>query len=327
MNDIIARFAEAVLAGRHLQRPQVDELLTASTEALDDLLYWSGKIRRRFFGNAVRLCSIVPGRLGGCSQDCAFCAQSARYNTAIDKTPRLLSEDQVMAAAVEAKKNGVPRFGIVYSGKAVSEEELSRLETILAKIVRETGLKVCAALGIIDVEQARRLAAAGVTRYNHNIETSENHFPKIVTTHTWAQRVAAIRAAQAAGLDICAGGIFGIGETEADRVDMALALRALGVDTVPMNFLHPIPGTPLADVAPLKPLEILRTIALYRFIMPQTHLKLAGGRVSNLRDLQSWAFQAGATSILTGDYLTTAGRSAREDIRMLKDAGLSTADN
>jgi biotin synthase len=183
-------------------------------------------------------------------------------------------------------------------------------------------LSVCVSWGIITTEQARRLAGAGVSRYNHNLETSERHFGNIVTTHKYADRVRTIEAVKEAGLGICAGGIFGIGETEADRVDMALELRRLGADTVPMNFLHPIEGTPLGDAPTLKPRQILRIIAIYRFILPKTNLKIAGGRVLNLRDLQSWMFYAGATSILSGDYLTTTGRAVAEDMQMLADLGL-----
>jgi len=179
-------------------------------------------------------------------------------------------------------------------------------------------------LGIINEPQARRLAGAGLKRYNHNLETSRRHFADIVTTHNYTDRLDTIKAAQSAGLGICAGGIFGIGETDADRVDMAMELRRLGVDTVPMNFLHPIEGTPLGNAVTLEPREILRIIALYRFILPKVNLKIAGGRVLNLRDLQSWIFAAGATrtSILSGNYLTTAGRAVEEDRQMLADLGL-----
>jgi len=171
----------------------------------------------------------------------------------------------------------------------------------------------------------QRLAAAGVSRFNHNLETSRRHFKDIVTTHCYEDRVKTIQAALKAGLGVCAGGIFGIGETEDDRIDMAVELGRLGVDMVPMNFLHPIPGTPLGNTPALPPREILRIIALYRFILPKTHLKVAGGRVLNLRDMQSWIFYAGCTSILTGNYLTTAGRAVEDDLRMLKDLGLETA--
>jgi len=327
MNETITRIAEYVLDGGKVDRRQGETLLdeTADNTGLDDLLYWANKIRIKYFGNTVKICSIVPGRLGGCSQDCAFCAQSVRYDTHIDKKPVVLSDEEILAAAAEAKKNGVPNFGIVYSGKAITEEELTCLEKLIAKIKADYGLGLCASLGIIDDKQAKRLADAGLTRYNHNLETSERNFPEVVTTHVYADRVATIKNAQAAGLGICAGGIFGIGEDETDRIEMAFALRELGVDTVPMNFLHPIDGTPLGKIETLAPREILRIIALYRFILPDVNLKVAGGRVLNLRDLQSWIFYAGCTSILSGNYLTTAGRDTKDDIQMLNDLGLQAS--
>ncbi|MCK4959544.1 MAG: biotin synthase BioB, partial [Planctomycetes bacterium] len=275
-----------------------------------------------YFGNEVRVCSIVPGRLGGCDQDCAFCAQSVRYDTQVSKSVTVLSDDEILAAAKEANEKGVPYFGIVYSGRAITEKELSRIEKLIATIKSDYGMGVCVSLGIISADQAKRLVKAGAKRYNHNLETSERYFSKIVTTHDYSERVATIKTALDAGLKVCGGGIFGIGETEADRLDMAFQLRELGVDMVPMNFLHPIEGTPLGSAKKLEPMEILRIIAMYRFILPQTNLKVAGGRVLNLRDVQSWIFYAGCTSILTGNYLTTAGRSVEEDMQMLKDLGL-----
>lgn len=322
MNEVIKQYAKRVLDGDLLTREQALELTRAGQTDFEDLLYWSDQIRRRFFGNRVWVCSIVPGRLGGCSQDCAFCAQSARYDTPVEKTPKVLGDEQILAAAAEAKAGGVPNFGIVYSGRAVSESELDRLIGLIGRIKQEYGLGVCAALGILDAEQLDRLASAGAVRYNHNLETSERHFAEIVTTHAYADRVRTIEAAMAAGLGVCAGGIFGIGETEADRIDMALELRRLGVDTVPMNFLHPIAGTPLGEMKTLPPREILQIIALYRFLLPRVNLKVAGGRVLNLRDLQSWIFRAGCTSILSGNYLTTAGRAVEEDMQMLRDLEL-----
>lgn len=322
MNDLVQKLAEKVLAGEVLSQQQANELSAVSQEYLDDVLYWANQIRQRFFGNKVRVCSIVPGRLGGCSQDCAFCAQSVRYNTAIDKTPKILTDEQILDAAQDAARKEVPNFGIVYSGKAVSEAELKRLTGLTERIKCDYGLGVCMGLGILNREQMKRLARAGVVRYNHNLETSRRHFAEIVTTHSYDDRIRTIEAALDAGLKVCAGGIFGIGETEQDRIDMAIELRRLGVDTVPMNFLHPIPGTPMGEKKTLKPREILRIIALYRFVLPKTHLKVAGGRVLNLRDVQSWIFAAGCTSILSGNYLTTAGRAVQEDIQMLCDLGL-----
>ncbi len=322
MNETLSILAGRVLDGQLLDRAEIDTLLEESERDCDDLLYWANKIRQKFFGNKIKVCSIVPGRLGGCNQDCAFCAQSVRYETAVAKKPQLLRDDEILAGAARAVANGVGNFGIVYSGRAISEAELARIENLVRQIKDKYNLEVCVSLGIITADQAARLAAAGVSRYNHNLETSARHFGNIVTTHKYADRVRTIEAAKEAGLGICAGGIFGIGETEADRVDMALELRRLGADTVPMNFLHPIEGTPLGDAETLKPMQILRIIAIFRFILPKTNLKIAGGRVLNLRDLQSWMFYAGATSILSGDYLTTTGRAVAEDMQMLADLGL-----
>jgi len=322
MNTIINKLAEQVLNDQLLDREQIDGLCAESEKDADDLLYWANKIRQKYFGNKIKICSIVPGRLGGCSQDCKFCAQSARYDTVIEKKPKVLSDEEILKAAAAARDKGVPNFGIVYSGKAVNEAKLGRLERLIKIITQEYGLGVCASLGIINTEQMKRLAKAGLKRYNHNLETSERHFKDIVTTHKYADRVNTIKAAKQAGLGICAGGIFGIGETQSDRVDMALALRELDVDTVPMNFLHPIEGTPLADTETLKPKEILRIIALYRFMLPKVNLKVAGGRTLNLRDMQSWIFYAGCTSILSGNYLTTSGRAVEDDMQMLTDLGL-----
>jgi biotin synthase len=324
MNQQIEQYAKQILAGQLLERDDIATLSELSKDSFDDLLYWANEIRKANFGNKVKMCSIVPGRLGGCSQDCAFCAQSLHYDTAVDKTPQVLDDDQIMAAAVEAKQKGVPNFGIVYSGKKVSQSELDRLIALTERIKTELGMGVCMSLGIVSPENMQRLADAGVVRFNHNLETSERHFADIVSTHKYEDRVKTIEAGLKAGMGVCAGGIFGIGETEEDRIDMALELRRLGVDMVPMNFLHPIEGTPLGNAETMPPREILRIVALYRFILPKTHLKVAGGRVLNLRDIQSWIFQAGCTAILSGNYLTTAGRAVEDDLQMLKDLGLET---
>ncbi len=320
MNKKIADIAEKVLDGNLIDRDDIEFLFSLDND-FSDLLYRANRIREKFFGNKIKICSIIPGRLGGCSQDCKFCAQSARSETAFKET-KTLTDEQILDAAKQAKQKGVPSFGIVYSGKTISEKELARLEKLIPKIKNEIGISVCGSFGIIDCRQAKRLAQAGMSRYNHNLETSRNHFKNIVTTHDYDSRVETIKAAKKAGLCLCSGGIFGIGETDADRIDMAIEIRELEADMVPMNFLHPIAGTPLADTPRMQPREILRLIALYRFILPKTGIKVAGGRVLNLRDMQSWMFYAGATSILSGNYLTTAGRAVEDDIRMIKDLGL-----
>ncbi len=322
MNSKITKFAKIILTDGLLTRDQIESLVVESKDNIWNLLYWANQIRIEYFGNRIKVCSIVPGRLGGCDQDCTFCAQSARYDTHISKKAKTLSDKEILKAAIQAKKNGVPNFGIVFSGKAITEKELKRIEKLITRIKTELGLEICASLGMLTPDQVKRLADAGLSRYNHNLETSQRHFSQIVTTHNYTDRVKTIEAVKQAGLGICAGGIFGIGESDTDRIDMALELRRLDADTIPMNFLHPIEGTPLGNIQTLKPLEILRIIALYRFILPQTNLKIAGGRVLNLRDLQSWVFYAGATSILTGNYLTTAGRAVKDDIQMIKDLNL-----
>lgn len=321
MNTHISSLAQQVLASGLLDGQQIDSLAEQSKTAFFDLLYWANRIREKFFGSSVKICCIVPGKLGGCDQDCKFCAQSARYKTNVGR-PRLVSDEEILQSARRAKRHNVPNFGIVYSGRSITEKQFVRLQRLIKRIKADFGLQVCASVGIISLKQAKRLVQAGLSRYNHNLETSRRHFPNIVTTHSYDERVRTIIAAKQAGLGVCAGGIFGIGENEQDRVSMALELRSLGVDSVPMNFLHPIEGTPLGNCPTLSPREILRIIAIYRFILPDTHLKIAGGRVLNLRNLQSWMFYAGATSILSGNYLTTTGRPVREDLQMLRDLGL-----
>ena len=320
MNEKLAQIAKDVLAGKIIDKSEIEYLFSLDN-SLPDLLYWANEIREKFFGRKVKICSIIPARLGGCNQDCKFCAQSSRYETAFQET-KTLTDEQILDAARQAKQKGVPNFGIVYSGKTISEKELQRLEKLIPKIKNQVGIAVCAGLGIIDYEQAARLKKAGLSRYNHNLETSRNHFKNIVTTHDYDMRIETVKAAKKAGLGLCVGGIFGIGETDNDRIDMALELRELGADMVPMNFLHPIPGTPLADMSTMKPMEILWLIALYRFILPKAGIKIAGGRVLNLRDMQSWMFYAGATAILSGNYLTTTGRAVEDDLQMIKDLGL-----
>ncbi len=321
MNDKVAQIAKEILAGKIIDRAEIEYIFSLGDEDFDDLLYWANRIREKFFGKKVKVCSIIPGRLGGCSQDCKFCAQSAGHNTAYTKV-KTLTDEEIISAARKAKKLGVPNFGIVYSGKTINEEELAILEKLISKIKNEVGIGVCGGFGIIDYKQAQRLAKAGLSRYNHNLETSRNNFKNIVTTHDYDSRIETVKAAKKAGLGLCTGGLFGIGENDSDRIDMALQIRELGVDMVPMNFLHPIAGTPLADMPTMQPRQILQLIALYRFILPKVHIKAAGGRKLNLRDMQSWIFYAGATSIISGDYLTTAGRAVEEDLRMIKDLGL-----
>lgn len=286
------------------------------------LFHYASQVRRAFKGNKVRVCSIVNAKSGACPEDCAFCAQSARYAAPAPVYP-LLDTEEILKTARQAKEDGVKAFGIVISGRSIrNQAELEAIGNTMKSIRHEYGLDVHAAVGIMTREQIVYLKDCGMTMVNHNLETSERFFPSICTTHTYQERIATIRLLKEYGIKTCTGGIFGLGETLEDRVDMALLLRELDIDSVPMNFLHPIPGTPLMDRPPMPPMECLKTISLFRFVLPDKEIKVCGGRVKNLRDLQSMIFAAGASSVMIGNYLTTAGREPELDWQMLKDLGM-----
>ena len=325
----IADLAGRVLAGETLDRADVRRLVDLSADRHSQLLHHAHRIRTDRFGNAVRLCAIVPGKLGACGEDCKWCAQSCTAAPGVtppQRTPRR----EILAAAARAEQNHAAGIGIVNAGRRPAQRDLADVLDA-AQAVRadpNARIKLCASLGELTDDQARRLAAAGITHYNHNIETSRRMFAKMVTTHSFDDRLRTLDAARDAGLKLCCGGIFGLGETWDDRIDMALTIRdEVRPHVVPLNFLHPIPGTPLAGATPLEPMEILRIIAVFRFAMPNVDIKVAGGREANLRDLQSWVFYAGATSILVGNYLTTTGRSADDDLQMLADLGLEVVSD
>jgi biotin synthase len=263
-------------------------------------------------GNQVSLCSIINAKSGKCSEDCRFCVQSSHYRTAAPVYP-LKSITEVVAAAREAKNAGAARFSLVTSGRGPSAKELVGVVELVQAIRAEVPIQVCASLGILDQKGLQILKAAGVSRYHHNLETSREYFPQVATTHTFAERVATIRAAQAAGLEVCAGGIFGLGESEDDRISLALTLKELGVDSVPLNVLLPLPGTPMAAMKPLVVAEIIRSLALYRLILPEVPIRLAAGRESTLTDFLGMAFMAGADGMMVGGYLTQRGRQPDAD--------------
>jgi biotin synthase len=268
------------------------------------------KLARR--GTSFAFCSIINAKSGKCGEDCRFCAQSAHYRTGAPVYP-LLDRESVLAAAREAKEIGAGHFSLVTSGRGLGAEELPRVAELIAAIRAEVGIKVCASLGILDREALGQLRAAGLCRYHHNLETSAEFFPQVCTTHSFADRLATIRAAQEAGLSVCSGGIFGLGETEEDRLSMALTLQECGVDSVPINILIPLPGTPLAHLPSPEAREILRTISLYRLLLPGVTIRLAAGRESALADFLSAAFLAGADGMMIGGYLTQKGRSPEAD--------------
>jgi len=330
VDSTIQRLGREVLDGRTPSRGDLLQCAQLAAEQHYELLYWANQVRTKHFADTVRLCSIAAGRVGACSEDCKWCAQSAAFAPGRTE-PELAAAGDLASAARDAAAKHAASFGIVNSGRRPTADEFQVVLDAAGQIRRKCGreIRICASLGELTAQQAADLAAAGVGRYNHNLETSRRMYGQMVTTHAYDDRLATARIAMQAGMGLCCGGIFGLGETWEDRIDLAVTLRddlQPQPEVVPLNFLHPIPGTPLADNEPLKPTEILDIIAIYRLAMPQADIKVAGGREVNLRDMQSWMFYAGATSCLIGNYLTTPGRSAEEDLRMIRDLGLRIVD-
>lgn len=318
--------ARRVIDGGEISRDEARQLFALQGEAVYDLFYAAHKVRRHFHGNRVTFCSILPTKFGTCSEDCAYCAQSSHFDTGV--TPHAMMDgDEVGKACESARDNGASAFGIVNSGRGPNKKEWPKIMEAIAAMKEVAGICHCATLGKLSEEQARDLKAAGIRRVNHNLETSREHFPNIVTTHTWDERVETVRIARAAGLEACCGGIFGMGETIDDRVSLAFSLKELNPSVVPLNFLFPIAGTPLENTPRLRPMEILKIIAVMRLVLPRQDLKVAGGREKNLRDLQSWIFYVGGTSGLIGNYLATYGRPNTEDLQMIEDLELTWADD
>lgn len=320
--ESVERLAAGPLEGQGVTREQALELLELAEGDLPAVLYWADRVRRRHRGDRISLCGIVAAKVGRCSEDCAWCSQSARHRTGIE-VHGLLDSETLLERARASAEAGASSFGLVSSGAAPTAEELDRLCEVLGQLRAEGGIAPCASLGMIDEGTARRLAEAGCRRYNHNLETSPRHYARVVSTHRFEDRVATGRAVKAAGMELCSGGLLGIGETSEDRVDLALEIRRAEADIVPINFLNPIAGTPAAAEAPrLSPRQCLAAIAMFRFVLPRPTIKVAGGREVNLRDLQSWMFAAGADGCILGNYLTTSGRPAEADLQMIADLGL-----
>ncbi|MGR3311622.1 MAG: biotin synthase BioB [Candidatus Brocadiales bacterium] len=322
MNDVIQKLAHEVLENKTITRKYAEYLMFLKGEAIFDLLYWANKIRLKFVGSEITCCGIINAKQGGCQEDCKFCSQSVHYNANVAEFP-FVGNDVITASASAAGLTGTSCLGIVTSGYGVNNGyDLERLREAISLLSKIHGVTPHASVGCLSQDAAKSLARSGLRRINHNLETSSRFFPQICTTHSYNDRVATIKAGKAAGMEICSGGIFGIGEEVEDRVNLAFELKQLDVDSIPLNFLNPISGTPLGNKKPLPPMEILKIVAVYRFIFPDKEIKMAGGREKNLRDLQSWIFYAGANSIIIGNYLTTQGRPPKEDLQMIKDLGL-----
>jgi biotin synthase len=287
-----------------------------------DLFAAANTVREHFRGTTLDICSIVNAKSGACGEDCAFCAQSAHHTTGAPVYP-LISVDQIAKAAENARKNGAKRFCIVTSGRGIdSAEDLENIARGI-KQVKDIGLSPCATLGTLNRDQLVCLKDAGLNRYHHNIETSREYFPKICTTHTFDDRVDLLRSGRSLGLSLCSGGILGMGESMDDRISMAFSLRELNVDSVPINFLMPIKGTPLENVKAIPPLEALHSIALFRMVLPEKEVRVCGGRGSALHTLHPLIFTAGADGFLIGNYLTTTGLDPKDDLLMVRDLGFT----
>ena len=326
MRKIIQTLAGQVLGGNSLTPEDALRLTAAHGPDLYLLFAEAARIREHFKGNSASLCSIINAKSGRCPENCAFCAQSASHSTATQVYP-LVDEEQIVACAKSAEQNGARCYGIITSGTGIQPgAELERICRAVRRIKAETGIDPSCSLGILDVETALLLKEAGMVTYHHNLETSRSFFPNICTTHDYENDVDTIRAVKRAGLKVCCGGIFGLGEEFSHRVEMAETLRELDVDTVPINFLNPVEGTRLADADFLTPMECLKIIAIYRFMLPEKSLTVCGGRERNLRELQSWIFLAGASGMMTGNYLTTPGRAPEQDRQMLADLEMSIGE-
>lgn len=316
MKETIEALKQRVLGGGELDR---ETALTLADAPLDELCRAADELRAHFCGSGFDLCTIVNGKCGRCSEDCKYCAQSAHYPTEVSTYP-LLGRDELVRQAQYNAERGVLRYSIVTSGKRLSEREVEEVCEAIRAIRREADIEVCVSFGLLDEAAFRKLRAAGATRAHCNLETSRAFFPSVCTTHSYDEKIETLRAARRAGLSICSGGIMGLGESMPDRVDMALILRELGVKSVPVNFLNPIPGTPFADNPPLSDEEKRRIVAMFRFLLPDASIRLAGGR-GLIADRGEGCFRSGANAAISGDMLTTAGYSVETDLRLLEKLG------
>ncbi len=320
MYKTIIEMTEKVLEGGSITAAEGLKILNAQGSEYTQFMAGAHSIKEQTLGNRIDLCSIINAKSGRCAENCSFCAQSSHHQT---ETPiyDLKSCDEMVQGAVQAEKEGNHCYGIVTSGTGVSAgEEFNRITEAIGRIGRETAIEPSASLGILDETSAAALAKAGCVTYHHNLETARSFFPEICTTHDYEDDVATVRLAKQSGMQVCCGGIFGLGESLEQRVEMGLTLRELEVDSVPLNFLNPIAGTPLENNALLTPIDCLRIITLYRYLLPGKRITVCGGREKNLRDFQSAIFMAGASGTMVGNYLTTTGRARADDLQMLTDA-------
>ncbi|HWP60752.1 MAG TPA: biotin synthase BioB [Candidatus Acidoferrales bacterium] len=317
--------ADKALGGEILGREEMSGVLNAPDERLPELLQAAFRVRHRYWGKKVQIHVLKNIKSGLCPEDCHYCSQSSISKAPIDRYP-LLPKENLLEAAAKAKEAGAVRYCMVASGRGPTDRETERVAAVVEEIKRQVPIHVCACLGLLDQSKAKILKQAGVERVNHNLNTSRNHHPKICTTHTYDDRVATVRIVREAGMSTCCGGIMGMGESQQDVIDWALALRELDVDSIPVNFLHPIPGTPLQDTRELNPQYCLKILCLVRFVNPSKEIRVGGGREVNLRSLQPLSLYP-ANSLFVNGYLTTPGQKAADAHQMIADLGFEIAES
>ena len=316
MEKFLENLGDKVINGEKLSKEEGIKILNIPDKLLDKLIEEAKKVREYFFKNQVEFCSLINAKNGACTEDCSFCAQSSKYPTPINAYPLVPMEEMLEGAekAVSLKAN---RYCIVMSGRRATKEEIEKVSEAVKEIRKKYPIKVCVSLGSIDEEDLKKLKNAGVDRVNHNLETSENFFPNIVSTHSWQERYNTIKNIQKVGLSTCTGGIFGLGETDEDIVDLAITYRDLNVHSIPLNFLIPIPGTPLEKNNQLTPEKAIKIVALFKLFNPKAEIRLCGGREQNLKEFHDTAMEI-ANCLMVGGYLTRAGRSPKKDYEMIK---------
>jgi biotin synthase len=321
MDSLILQTKKEIVEGRKIGLSEAMELSQAGLKRPYLLMTAASDIREHFKGKTVSLCGIVNAKSGRCRENCRFCAQSAHWNTDVQAYP-LIAAEEIVKQAAQAGKDGAHLFGIVTSGTRISSDREWKEIFKAVEGIRAQGVLPCVSLGMIDKDKAIELKKAGLYRYHHNLETSRSFFSEICTTHDYDDDVKTVLAAKEAGLSVCSGGIIGLGETMAQRMEMACLLGELNVESVPVNILNPIAGTPLMNSKPLPPVEILVTLAMFRFVLPDKDIKLCGGKEKNLRQLLPLGLIAGCNSLMTGNYLTTSGRDTALDLEMIRDLGM-----
>jgi len=325
--DLIFSLGKKILAGQAITFDEAIALTEIEATDIPILLGVANKIREKFTGSYVDTCQILNARSGNCSEDCKFCAQSAHHDVEVDAYP-LMQVDDIIKAAQKAEADHAYRFCVVTAGCGMEgDADFAKITTAIKRIGSETSLQRCCSLGTLQEDHVNALKEAGITRYHHNLETSESYFKEICTTHTYQERIDTIKRVKAADLEVCSGGIIGMGETWRQRIELAFTLKELNVDSIPINVLNPVKGTALENQEKLNPMEILQTFAIFRLILPTKILRYAGGRELNLGELVPLGFLSGINGMLIGNYLTTQGRGADKDIQTVHKLGLKLFEN